>query len=207
MKVLKKRIIANISIAALLGGLIALGSPAPASASEPFIGQIQMVGFGFPPRGWANCDGQLLPITQNTALFSLLGTTFGGDGRTTFGLPDLRGRTAVHPGTGPGLSTIRWGQKGGNEATTLLADHMPNHTHTATLHASSGSGTAATPASGVLAGTRRDRDYSTVTPNVTMAANAITVSPVGGGQSFSIRDPFLGIYHVIALRGIFPSRN
>ena len=99
--------------------------------AEPFIGQIQIFGFNFPPRGWSFCDGQLLPIAQNTALFSLLGTTFGGDGRTTFGLPDLRGRVAIHPGTGPGLPPVTWGQRGGAASTVLTTNQMPNHNHQA----------------------------------------------------------------------------
>ena len=98
-----------------------------ASASEPFIGEIMMFGFNFAPRGWALCDGQLLPIPQNTALFSLLGTTYGGDGRTTFGLPDMRGRVAIHKGTGPGLTSRSMGQKGGTERISL--SQMPSHTH------------------------------------------------------------------------------
>ena len=100
--------------------------------SEPFIGQIMMVGFNFPPRGWAQCNGQLLPISSHTALFSLLGTTFGGDGRTSFGLPDLRGRIAKHIGQGPGLANVTWGQRGGRENVTLTIANMPSHTHTVT---------------------------------------------------------------------------
>ncbi len=97
--------------------------------SDPFIGQIQTFGFNFAPRGWARCDGQLLPISSNSALFSLLGTTYGGDGRTTFGLPDLRGRAALHQGQGPGLSNRNLGQRAGAENTTLTVNQMPSHNH------------------------------------------------------------------------------
>ena len=97
--------------------------------SEPFLGEIRLFGFNFAPRGWSFCTGQLLPISQNSAVFSLLGTTFGGDGRTTFGVPDLRGRVAIGVGQGPGLSDRRWGQRGGAETTTLNVNQMPNHRH------------------------------------------------------------------------------
>jgi microcystin-dependent protein len=100
------------------------------NSAEPFIGEIMMVGFNFAPRGWAMCDGQLMLISQNSALFSLLGITFGGDGRTVFGLPDLRGRTAIHPGSGPGLSTRSWGEKAGSETNTMNFQQMPMHSHT-----------------------------------------------------------------------------
>lgn len=102
------------------------------SSADPFLAEIIMFAGNFAPRGWAFCDGQLLPIAQNQAVFSLLGTTFGGDGRTTFALPDLRGRTAVHPGNGPGLTTRRWGEKGGSETNTMTVNQMPSHTHTIT---------------------------------------------------------------------------
>jgi microcystin-dependent protein len=104
------------------------------NAGEPFLGEIMMVGFGFAPRGWAMCDGQILPISQYQALYSLMGTTFGGDGRTTFALPDLRGRTTIHPGTGPGLSTRTWGERGGSEMNIMTVGQMPAHNHNITYH-------------------------------------------------------------------------
>ncbi|MFY1113097.1 MAG: tail fiber protein, partial [Methanosarcinaceae archaeon] len=110
--------------------IIALVGVFPSRSSEPFIGEIRMFAGNFAPRGWAFCDGQLLPISQNTALFSILGTTYGGDGRTTFGLPDLRGRVPVHAGSGPGLSTVRLGDTGGAETVTLSQAQMPSHNHT-----------------------------------------------------------------------------
>lgn len=171
---------------------------------EPFVGQIMMVGFNFAPRGWAFCDGQLLSISQNTALFSLLGTTFGGDGRTTFGLPDLRGRIAKHVGNGPGLSQVRWGEKGGAETHQLTVPELPSHTHT--LRCNSGAANSDTPVGAVPSVDEgATESFSNDTPNANMNAGAAL--PTGSNQSFDIRNPFLGIYHVIALVGIFPSRN
>lgn len=200
----------------LLAGAAALAtslatSPDDARASEPFIGQITMFGGNFAPRGWAFCDGQLLSISSNSALFSILGTTFGGDGRTTFGLPGLRGRTAVHPGSGPGLSNVLLGQRSGAENHTLTTQQMPSHTHTATatLRGQSAAGDREGPGGNSLAKDSRDDGYSTVAPNVDMMSTSVLVEVgnTGGNQSFSIRDPYLGINHIIALVGIFPSRN
>jgi microcystin-dependent protein len=186
--------------------------------SEPFIGQIQIFGFNFAPRGWAFCDGQLLPIAQYSALFSLLGTTYGGDGRTTFALPDMRSRTPVHPGTGPGLDTIRQGQKGGAPTSTLTVAQMPSHNHTATATATTtvkafeGGANRLDPQGNAWAEAGEDI-YSTEAANVNMQANLVdvnvdvTVNNNGGSQPISIRDPFLGVYFCIALQGIFPSRD
>ncbi len=187
--------------------------------ASPFIGQIQMFGFNFPPRSWAFCDGQLLAISSNNALFALLGTTFGGDGRTTFGLPDLRGRSAVHVGNGPGISAITWGEKAGREDVTLTVNNMPSHNHLATasglttaVKASSDDADGTSPG-GALLGTTGEDVYSsgaadsTLNPAAAETQGTVTVANNGGGQSFNIRNPFLGIYHSIALQGIFPSRN
>jgi microcystin-dependent protein len=153
----------------------------------------------------------LLSIASNTALFSLLGTTFGGDGRTTFGLPDLRGRVAIHPGNGPGLPLIRWGEKSGNYQVALTVNNMPSHTHTATatVHASSGQGSQEGPGGNVLAYDRRETQYSASAPDVTMNSESatVTVDNAGGSQPFNIMQPYLGFYHCIALVGIYPSRN
>jgi microcystin-dependent protein len=165
--------------------------------SEPFIGEIRTVGFNFAPRGWAMCDGQLLAITQNTALFSLLGTTYGGDGRTTFGLPDLRGRVAVHPGNGPGLPPVSWGQKAGSPTTTLSAANLPAHTHD--VRGSSGAQTT----------NRTTGAYQAVGNSYSTAADTTmgATTSAGSGQSFENRPPYLATYHVIALVGLFPSRS
>ena len=181
--------------------------------SEPFIGEIQMFGFNFAPRGWATCDGQLLPIAQNSALFSLLGTTYGGDGRTTFGLPDLRGRVAIHMGQGPGLSNRTIGSRSGSESETLGVNQIPSHSHVASSVAN-----AVTPAgnsndaagnfwaddAGVSSGT-----YHTGPANATMDAAAITTSvqSTGGGQAHNNMQPYLTVNFCIALTGLFPSRS
>ncbi|MEQ8900435.1 MAG: tail fiber protein [Roseovarius sp.] len=182
----------------------ALLSPKPAEAqADPFIGQIMMAGYNFCPRGWANADGQLLPISSNAALFSLYGTTFGGDGRTTFALPDLRGRVPMHTGQGPGLASRQSGQKGGTETNTLSAAQMPAHSHSINVSRSNGSTT--TPQGTYLAGTGRDRDYTGQSPDATMSGNAI--GSTGGGQPIDNMQPYLVIRYCVALQGIFPSRN
>ncbi|MDO6595505.1 tail fiber protein [Oceanihabitans sp. 2_MG-2023] len=173
---------------------------------DPFIAQIIMFGGNFAPRGWALCNGQLLDISQNTALFSLLGTTYGGDGRTTFGLPDLRGRVPVHAGNGPGLPSVSLGQKGGLASYKLNANQLPSHTHAAHIQAANpitrGEGTAspdgAYPAEGGV--------YSTG-KNVAMASDSVAVGATGGGQDVSNMQPFQSVNYIIALVGTFPSRS
>ncbi len=205
MKRIKQKFIVCLTILFMVGGFMTISSTA--FASDPFIGQIETFGFNFPPRGWAHCDGQLLQISTNTALFSLLGTTFGGDGDTIFGLPDLRGRVAVHVGSGTGLSPIIWGQRGGTEMRTLTVANMPSHNHTATINAFNAKANSRRPGGRVLARNTKGKVYSDAAPNVTMSADSVTVGNTGSGQEFSVRDPFLGIYHSIALVGLFPSRN
>lgn len=170
--------------------------------TEPFIGQIMPVGFNFAPRGWALCDGQLLSISQNSALFALLGTAYGGDGRVTFGLPDLRGRVPVHVGSGPGLSPYTWGQKGGTEQVTLSVSQIPSHSHT--LRANSDSADSTSPSDRTLAEAREDT-YNEEAANADMKAGAI--GNAGGGQGHPNIQPYLAIYWCIALTGLFPSRN
>lgn len=209
---------------ALSGVLVSVNTPVSAASLEPMIGSVDFVGFNFAPRGWASCDGQLLPIASNSALFSLLGTTYGGDGRTTFALPDLRGRVPMHQGAGPGLSNHNIGQKGGVETHTLSSAEMPPHSHDATttvdlsglkVRAHDGNGTTPNPGSNVLAMTGRDNSYAAVAPNVDMApgtvggaaSGATTIGSAGGGQAFSIMPPYLVMNCIIALQGIYPSRN
>ncbi len=175
--------------------------------SEPFVGQIYLVGYNFAQRGFAFCDGQLLPISQNTALFSLLGTMYGGDGRSTFGLPDLRGRCAVGMGNGPGLSSYRIGQKGGEETTTLTVNEMPSHNHN--MQGTNQIGNLTGPGSDLLAKTEGlagdPRLYHDGPPNVTMDPLAITNT--GGGQAHNTMQPYLVLNYEIALTGVFPSRS
>ncbi len=194
----------------LLAGL-SLGTivkPTTAQAFEPFVGQMMTVGFNFCPRGWALANGALLPINQNTALFSLLGTTFGGDGRTSFGLPDLRGRQVTGVGTGAGLAPTAWGQRGGGETTTLTVNEMPSHNHI--VNGSNAPADRHGPGTDILAtafyqdGTKLNI-YSDGAPNKQM--NPAMISHTGNGQAFSNEDPYLGMYVCIALVGIYPSRN
>ena len=171
--------------------------------AEPFLGQIIMFGGNFAPRGWAFCDGQLLQISQNSALFSLLGTMYGGDGRTTFGLPDLRGRSPIHAGTGPGLSPRSLGQKGGAETVVLNANQLPAHTHT--LYANNGQPDESNPQDGFPATLTNDTEGYAESSNTTMNSNV--VSSVGGGQSHNNMPPFQTVNFIIALQGIYPSRS
>ena len=193
----------------------AAGLTGQAMAQDCFIGEVKMFGGNFAPRNYALTDGQLLSIASNSALFSILGTTYGGDGRTTFRLPDLRSRSTVHPGTGPGLSTIRLGEKGGSETVTLTTNQMPAHSHPATttsaLNASSSSGNSPDPTGKALANDGSDRIYRDDTPAVAMKDGAVTstttVANAGGNQSINNRSPYQGVNHIICLQGIFPSRN
>jgi microcystin-dependent protein len=169
---------------------------------DPCIGQIQVFGFNFAPKGWAFCDGQLLPISQNTALFSLLGTTYGGDGRTTFALPDLRGRRIVHAGQGPGLSNISQGEKAGSENITLTVNNMPSHNHNVSVAVNTSSGEEST-STNYLSSHAGAFSEAPVSGAVLAGVNQINV---GGNQPVNIRNPYLGVYVCIALQGIFPSR-
>ena len=170
--------------------------------SEPFVGEIKMFAGNFAPRSWAFCDGQLLAISQNDALFSLLGTIYGGDGRTTFGLPDMRGRVPIHMGGGPGLTPRPIGQKPGQENVTLTTNQIPSHPHQ--MRATDEAGDTTDPTGQVQAQTTDDA-YSASSPDTNMAAAAISAS--GGTQSHTNIQPFLCINFIIALFGIYPSRN
>lgn len=181
---------------------------------EPFIGQILLFGGNFAPRGWALCDGQLLPISQNTALFSILGTTYGGDGRSTFALPDLRSRVPVHAGTGPGLSPKTLGQRGGTESTQLTINNLPPHTHNAvsTVNCVTDSGNT-----NEAVGNYWSKDlgsqsatYNSSSTNIgQMNSGAVTtqLGNTGGGQSIDNMQPYQTLNYIIALTGLFPSRN
>jgi microcystin-dependent protein len=170
--------------------------------SEPFLGEIKMFAGNFAPQGYALCDGQLLAISQFDALFSLVGTTYGGDGRTTFGLPDLRGRVPIHMGSGPGRTPRSIGQKSGQERVTLTTPELPSHTHA--MQGSSAAADDTQPAGKVLARAAKDI-YIEANPDVNMAAAAI--GNAGGGQSHENMQPFQCINYIIALVGIYPSRS
>ena len=215
--------------AVLLGAGVTISLPAQADA-EPFLGELMWVAFDYCPRGWADTNGQLLPINQNQALFALLGTQYGGDGRVSFALPDLRGRKMVHIGTGPGLSTVVQGQAGGSESSTLTFAQLPAHSHTATttvdgvqitstLYGSAANATATSPAGAAIATPRKSAPvYAAGSPDQAMADGSVrtsvtagtattTINASGGGQPFPVRDPYLGLRACIALQGIFPSRE
>ena len=170
--------------------------------SEPFLAEVRMVGFNFAPRGWAFCDGQILPINQNQSLYSLLGTTYGGDGRTSFALPDLRGRVPIHVGRSNGGDHHSEGQKSGEETHTLAANEMPQHTHA--LKATNTGNGSASPADNVFANAGSDVYGS---PQSLVAMNAGVVTHVGGGQAHENMQPYLVVNFCIALQGLFPSRN
>lgn len=171
--------------------------------SEPFVGEMRMFAGNFAPRGWAFCDGQLLAVSQNDALFSLLGTIYGGDGRTTFGLPDLRGRVPIHAGSGPGLSPRRLGAKAGAENVTLTVNQLPSHTHP--MQALSQNAITANAQGNLLAQTPSVDLYIADSPSTSMASTAVT--NVGGSRSHTNLMPFLCINMIIALFGIYPSRQ
>jgi microcystin-dependent protein len=170
--------------------------------SEPFLGEIRTFGFTFAPQGWAMCNGQLLSISQNTALFSLLGTTYGGNGTITFALPDLRGRVGNHQGQGPGLMNYVQGEESGVESVTLTQQQMPQHNHGVQANASPATATRAGGA--VLA--RTSADIYAAAPDGT-AMNAAMIGQAGGSQPHSNLQPYLTLNFCIALQGIFPSRN
>ena len=171
--------------------------------AEPFIGEIRLFGFNFAPVGWAMCNGQLLSISQNTALFSLLGTYYGGDGQTTFGLPDLRGRVPLNMGQAPGLSSYSIGESGGNETVTLSGSQLPSHTHA--LQGSDAQAATDRPDGAVLGRPTAGNIYASPPGNVALDQSAIAGS--GGGQPVAIRAPYLALNFCIALQGIFPSRG
>jgi len=174
--------------------------------ADPFVAEIRIFPFNFAPKGWAWCDGQLLPISQNTALFSLLGTTYGGDGKSNFALPDLEGSAPMHPGQGPGLSLHDLGETGGTEVVTLLQSEMPAHTHTL-MSVTSFAGSANDPTGNVFAKTIDPFNpyTTTVSPLVQMADQDL--APAGGDQPHNNMQPYLTFYFNIALQGVFPPRT
>ncbi len=176
--------------------------------SSPFVAEIRMFGGNFAPRSWAFCNGQLLPISQNTALFSLLGTFYGGDGRTTFGLPDLRDRTPLGPGQGPGLRERFLGETGGSSSVTLLSSELPAHSHNL-VGASSPAGTTGNPAGllPAIPGRRAGALFGPATAGQTTPMSFQALQPAGGSQPHNNQQPYLAVYFIIALQGVFPPRS
>jgi microcystin-dependent protein len=175
--------------------------------SQPFIAEIRIFAGNFAPRGWAFCDGGLLPISQNTALFALIGTTYGGDGRTTTALPNLKGQAPMHPGNGPGLSSRRLGERGGSETSSLNTNQMPSHSHTA--QASNDAATFGTPGNTHVIGRgagRFDAFFGAANNLVDMQSPG-SLNDTGGNQAHNNLQPFLTLNFIIALVGVFPSRS
>jgi len=192
---------------AVLSALLscALWSGHAQAQQDPFLGQLIMTAANFCPKGWLPANGQILSISQNSALFALLGTTYGGNGSNTFGLPDLRGRTPLHVGQAPGLSYVVQGEASGQETVTLLSPNMPMHTHTQQLAVTTAPATHASPAAGRrLAQAQNAGIYADGGTNTTISAGETAVA--GGSQPFSVRNPYLGMLWCIATQGVYPTQ-
>ena len=177
--------------------------------SSPFVAEIRIFGFNFPPKGWAFCNGQILPLSQNTALFSLLGTTYGGDGKSTFALPNLQGSAPMQQGQGPGLSQRFLGESGGEQSVTVLNTELPSHSHSVTSKNADSSGTALTPVGNIWANPAARRAVvSMYAPSLTAVnMDPAAVGVTGGSQPHNNMPPFLGLNFCIALQGVFPPRG
>jgi microcystin-dependent protein len=176
--------------------------------ADPFVAEIRIFPFNFAPKGWAFCDGQLLPISQNTALFSLLGTTYGGDGKSTFALPNLQGNAPMHPGQGPGLSLHDLGETGGSETVTLLTSEMPAHAHNVG-RARDAQGDSITPVNSVWAQSAAGRGSAALYHEspATTKVNLNSLQPTGGNLPHNNMQPYLALNFCIALQGVFPPRS
>lgn len=193
---MKKQLVVSVFVVFLMGLL-----PQKVTAQEGFIGEVKLFAGNFAPRNWAFCDGQLLPISQNQSLFSIVGTMYGGDGRTTFALPDLRGRVPVGVGTGPGLGTVQQGQKQGAETATLTTAQLPSHEHklenVAEVDGKSSPGN----------NNNKTETQKVLSPVTTAGSTTVTTTNTGGSQPISIKPPSLGLRYIICLLGTYPSRN
>lgn len=173
--------------------------------ADPFVAEVRIFPFNFAPKGWAWCDGQLLPLSQNTALFSLLGTTYGGNGKSNFALPDLQGRAPMHPGQGPGLSLHDLGEAAGAETVSLLESEVPSHAHSIMTHAQDPADLGSPTPNRALARTNRGFGYAAAGSLTDMAPE--TLAPTGGDQPHNNLMPYLTFYFCIALQGVFPPRT
>jgi|SRR5579862_287779 len=189
----------------LVGTLLFMCAPRPAAAqaTDPYLGEVVLTAFNFAPPGWAICEGQLLSIAENTALFNLLGTTYGGDGVSTFAIPDLRGRVPIGQGQGVGLTNRLMGQAGGLESVALTLGQMPAHTHAAM--ATNHSAHLHAPGGAILAAKELEAMYSSTNPDVAMSSSAI--GSAGGNQAHENMQPFLVMNYIIALEGVFPPHS
>ena len=175
--------------------------------SEPFIGEIIMFGGNFAPRGWSFCDGQLLAISSHSALFSILGTTYGGDGRVTFGLPDMRGRVPVHAGNGPGLTPRPLGQRSGQEIVTLTTNQIPSHNHSVAMHLAAGTANTTTGANNPIGNIAGANIFDNEDDVGNKTLKGIVQQNVGGNQWHTNEQPYLTVNFIVALLGLYPSRN
>jgi microcystin-dependent protein len=178
---------------------------------DPFVAEIRIFPFSFAPKGWASCDGQILPLSQNTALFSLLGTTYGGDGKSNFALPDMRGNAPMHPGQGPGLSLHDLGETGGSDTVSLLESEIPSHTHTL-MSVSAFAGTDNSPQNNVLSKATSGAPLNAYVPgspapSPTVGMAGAAVAPAGGDQPHNNMQPYLTLNYCIALQGVYPPRT
>jgi len=191
-----------------IGSMSLVSAPIASADIEPNLGDIMLVGFNFCPRGWAAADGQLLPISQNQALYSLYGTTYGGDGRTSFALPDMRSRAPIHVGHGPGLSSRNLGSHGGSETNVITTTELPSHTHRAGVQTRPEAANSTTPRKNSFAVSPDNRYYDGLSPQGKfMNSQSITMDPEGGGQAQNNMMPYQTINYCVALQGTFPSRN
>lgn len=207
MRLLSSRIPTAPALAALCAGLLHV-APASACTPESYIANICTTAAFFCPRGTLDADGRLLPIAQYTPLFALIGTAYGGDGQTTFAVPDLRGRTMIGQGQGPGLPPYTEGQRGGAETVTLTVGQLPAHSHSATARvpATASNGNTDSPAGAAPARLPRANNYSTGNAEASLAGVSVAVANTGGNQPVQVRDPYLTLRHCIVIDGIFPSR-
>lgn len=193
-----------LTCAAALAASASLGSAAQAQQIEAYLGDVILVGYDFCPRDWASAEGQLLPISQYTALFSLVGTTYGGDGQTSFGLPDLRGRYPVHHGQGDGLTNFVWGQQIGADRTTLTAQNLPPHTHA--MRGNDAGNDVVNPGGAAFTTLTGQGQIAFSSPADT-ALDSDTVGVTGGGAAMNVHAPSLGMRYCVALAGMYPQRN
>lgn len=194
---MKKKLLSAIFILMIIGS-----APTKANAQEAFLAEVKLFAGNFAPRGWMKCEGQLLPISQYSALFSLLGTIYGGDGRTTFALPDMRGRVAVGVGNGPGLSPVREGQKHGAETATITINQLPSHEHN--LENVTEIDIKTSPGNN---NNNNNDSKKALSPVATGGSTTVTTTNTGGSQAISIKPPSLGMIYIICVQGIFPSRS
>jgi microcystin-dependent protein len=174
---------------------------------DPFVAEIRIFPFNFSPKGWAFCDGQLLPISQNTALFSLLGTTYGGDGKSTFALPNMQGNVPIHPGQGPGLSLYDLGQTGGSETVTLLESEIPSHSHTVESVPGQFTGNSDIAGNNAFAKSAQGNAYQPFANGQTANMSPSTIGPAGGDQPHNNLMPYLTLSFCIAMQGVYPPRT